>query len=95
MENKLSGKRVSNLDADLVRQNLEQNFPTLQVDTVEFLDKGMDSRAFQVNGEYVFQVPYIRTACEEIAGGDSTPPKAPTTPRCSSPDVRVQGNPNQ
>ncbi len=48
---------MSNLNADLVRRNLVHNFPTLPVDTVEFLDKGMDSLAFQVNGEYVFRFP--------------------------------------
>jgi aminoglycoside phosphotransferase (APT) family kinase protein len=54
------------IDSDLVRQNLEHNFPLFQVKSVEFLGRGMDSRAFDVNGEYVFRFPQFQEAAKKL-----------------------------
>jgi aminoglycoside phosphotransferase (APT) family kinase protein len=53
------------VDEDLARQTLKSDFPDLHVETICSLGEGWNSRAYLINGEWVFRFPK-RKDVEEI-----------------------------
>ena len=44
------------IPVDVAREDIEKNFPDIKVERIEYLNEGMGSTAFLVNGEFVFRL---------------------------------------
>jgi aminoglycoside 2''-phosphotransferase len=79
------------MDLDRARKAILANFPSFSIRTIDFLGEGMDSRAYQVNGEYVFRFPMFKEVSRQLEVEACLLPKLQPTLDLTIPQFRFFG----